>query len=140
MRFRATVANLLATILMAVSCAASACSVKCDLHRVSPSCHAVAHRQNHMMDSMGETLSASSGAHGAPTHAMTAPCEQHVCVERPALMTPASDTAVHLESIQQARIVALIDRPAANSSPDWPSDPPPLRKSTLVSLHIVLRV
>ena len=118
MRSRATVSYLVTMILIAVSCAASACSVRCDLHTASPSCHNAAHGQDRMMAAM------FSGAHVAP-HAMTAPCEQHVCVERPALLRSDSAAATHLHFLQQAPIVTLIEWPAARSLPTRLSDPPP---------------
>ena len=110
-------------ILIAISCAGSACSVKCDLHSMSPPCHDVAHRQGHTMAGMAPAVSLCSDARVALPHAMAAPCEQHLCVERPALVTSESATAVHLTYIQQALIVTLIEWPAARSQPKWLSAP-----------------
>jgi hypothetical protein len=48
---------------------------------------------------------------------MTAICEQHVCIERPALMTAEATTAVQLNLIQQVLIVSLDGLPAAKTCP-----------------------
>ncbi len=134
-------ASLVAMILVAISCAASACTVKCDLHRLSPSCHEEAHDgQGHTMADMGATVSLPSAAQIAPPHAVTAPCGQHVCVERPAWITADSASAIQLNLLQQALAITLIEWPAVRSLPSRLSDPPPLRTSSLVSLHTVLRV
>ncbi len=85
-------------------------------------------------------MALSSRPQVALPQALSAPCEQHVCVEAPALVTSEAGAAVHLNLVQQALILALIDWPAPESLPNWLSDPPPFRNSSLVSLHTVLRV
>lgn len=133
-------ASLLVAILIAVSCAATACSIKCDLHSMLPACHDVGVRSNHTMAGMEATMSLSSEAQAVLPLASAGHCEQHVCVERPAFVTSRSATADHLSLVQQALIITLIEWPDAKSLPNWLSDPPPLRHSTLVSLHTILRV
>ena len=133
-------ASLVAMILIAVSCAASACSVKCGLHNVMPSCHAGVHRQGDTMPGMGAAVSLSTEAQVSLPHVMGVSCEKHVCLERDVLETSESATALHLSFIQQAIVVTLINWPAAKSLPKWLPDPPTFRENSLVSLHTVLRV
>ncbi len=137
---RATLASLVAMILVAVSCAASACSVQCDLHGFPSSCHHAAQGASHKMAGMGATMSLSSGAQVDLSHAMTPCCEQCVCVQLPAQLKPEAASTLNLDFIQQASIVTWIDRPVAKSLPEWLSHRPPLRDRGLVSLHTILRV
>ena len=97
------------------------------------------------MAGMGATAPLSSIAHVVAPQAMSGLCVQHLCLQHPCVQRPmlsASDaaTAVDWSPLQPAFLIAPVQWPAAESLPNWLSDPPPLRNSSLVSLHTVLRV
>ena len=145
-------ASLVAVILFAVSCAASACTVRCDLGRMSPSCHEriqnkqgiQAHERlqdhGHRMAGMRAAVSLPSGVRRALRSEIAAPCEQHVCADPSVPVASGLRTALHLDGVPQASVVHLLRWPAARSVPRWVFDPVPLRKRNHVSRHTVLRV
>lgn len=92
------------------------------------------------MAGMGATAPLSSIAHVVAPQAMSGLCAQHLCVQRPMLSASDAATAVDWNPLQPAFLIAPVQWPAAESLPNWLSDPPPLRNSSLVSLHTVLRV
>ena len=141
MGLKATLAIFMAMILVAVSCAGSACTLKCELRTSSPHCHRAADLQEHTMAGMGHQASPSSAPHLEFELGMGAPCKAHVCDER---FTSAASarmfSGTRPDFVQQLMVVNLLAWPTVKDLPNWLSDPPPLRESSLVSLHTVLRV
>ena len=139
-------ASVVAVILFAVSCAASACTVRCDLGRVSPSCHE--RMQDHQrlqddgqrMSGMGAAVSLPIGVRLALRSDMAAPCEPHVCADLSVPVPSGLRTALHLDGVPQASVVLLLRWPAARGVSRWVFHPVPLRKCNLVSRGTVLRV
>ena len=102
MRCRATMAGMMAILLIAISCAAAACTARCGLPAMSPQCHRAMHSQEHRMAAMEHRASLCSTSDAASPHGTNAPCHEHLCVERSTAAKAELPLAVDLNLMQQA--------------------------------------
>lgn len=138
MRFTAAIAGLMTVMLISVSCAATVCTLKCDLHQLPPGCHHGADGERRMMGGMGMEMKLCPMVHPAPPHELDGLCTRPGCVESPAQRPGEVDAGASWNSIEQARIPAA-QPPPTGSLPDHSSDRP-LSRSDLASLQMILRV
>jgi hypothetical protein len=151
MRFRATLASLLAVLLVSVSCVASACEVSCDLKTRVACCHSGSAAQTHsgrsdtQMATMKHCAMTASDRSTQPPNSATVEafqsCQHHVCMcsRQPALPNEVV-AAAHPIVSQNAATSMLPFVSSAGSSQILTSAAPPRRTSSLVSLFTILRV
>ena len=149
MRFKATLASLLAVLLVSVSCVASACEVSCDLKTRVACCHSGSAAQTHsgrsdaQMATMKHCAMTASDRSTQPPNSATVEafqsCQHCVCSQQPALPNEVV-AAAHPIVSQNAATSMLPFVSPAGSSQVLTSAAPPRRTSSLVSLYTILRV
>lgn len=154
MELRATLAALLAVVLLSLSSAASTCELRCDLANVGAPCHgnapASGQDRGHAMSSEmpGMRMAAVPQEHGAGLgavdHAITVAvpdtCNHPVCPEKPVLLKDESGRLARIPL--SYHVVALLATLLWSKAPTVFSarGAPPVATSTPVSLHTTLRV
>lgn len=155
MGLRATLATLIAVLLLAFSCVASACEASCNLKVLGPGCHhagATASSSNHLlkhagvgmsgMHDCGMNIADSSAKSPACSMVGESPCEHSVC-EQPvqALASDKEASATMMATVQQAAILTVLPFRIPEQVSQWqPSKPPLFRAPLLVSLQTLIRV
>ena len=155
MKFRATLAGLLAAVLLSLSSAASACELRCDLARVGAPCRGKASAspqeegQTMASEMPGMTMAATQQKHGpamgisehATMLSLPDACDHPVCSETPLL---AQDERTQLTQLTLSyQVVTLIVTLLWSKPPSalaFVRGAPPLPTPTPVSLHTTLRV
>ncbi len=155
MRFRATLAILIAVLLLSFSCVASACEASCDLKVLGSGCHhagASVSGNNHLLKHAGAGMSGmhDCGMNIADSSAKSdvfamvdaSSCAHSICEQQ--LQAFASDKEANtsgMATTQQAAIIAVLAFPMPEQVSRWqPSKPPLLRAPLLVSLQTLIRV
>ncbi len=125
MGFRATLATMIAVLLLSVSCFASACEASCELKVFGPGCHqagATASGGNHLlkhaqagmsgMHDCGMNVADSSAKSPACSMVGASPCKHAIC-EQPvqALASDKEASATMMARVQQAAILAVLAFP-----------------------------
>ena len=131
----------MAVLLLSLSCAASACSVSCDLigmsqTHVSQTAHSMMAGMSHCsmaqhtagLDKSGEATRASLNV---------VSCTHHECGTQPIILNSKTDS---LTWLYDAATLTVIYMPADTGSQSRASETPPLRTSSLTSLQTILRV
>lgn len=141
MWLRRVFASLVMIILLVVSSAASACSIKCAVHRVTPACHTEAADEMASMPGMHHEAVRIAADVEVASAREAGTCGRFLCVEQPALRTAETHPSIHMMAIKTALVVALIrwSQPKGLPTSDG-SAVAPLRRSTPVSLYTLLRV
>ena len=155
MRLRATLAGLLAVVLLSLSAAAAACEARCDLASASAPCHGEAGQsrpqqaQGKQVEMPGMSMvsmacqparQASSSDKARCTLAAPSAC-RHVCAGQPVLLKASGVLFVQgLYSHPAFTVVAALLWPVTPATRISGRGSPPFRTSTPVSLHTILRV
>lgn len=147
MRFRATLASLLAVILLSFSSASSACEIRCDQASQEVSCHA---GMKHGPQQGGNSVSSMPGMDAKPD-GEAAPvlsiisgtaqsCIQHVCAPQPLLLNAQSSLKNADLSHQVLFFYTLPPEYVALSGIIPVRGPPPIHRGSPVSLRTTLRI
>lgn len=148
MRFRATLASLLAVILLSFPSAGSACEIRCDQASQEVSCHAgMKHSSQPNSGSMASMpgMDTRPAADATPDLAMVSgiaqSCVQHVCAPQPALINARSLSLTNGHLSHQALL--LSELPPEYVAPRWMiplRGPPFIHRASPISLRPTLRV
>jgi len=138
MQWRATLATLIAVLLLSVSCSASACEISCDLMARGSGCHHAAGATTvaamHHCDEMTKQ--------GSGSIAPVQPCMHAVCKTLPpAVASDRVGIAPERLAAPLAILVSMLAVAPPHGSLAAPmAGAPPLRAPLLVSLQTTLRV
>jgi hypothetical protein len=147
MRFRATLASLLAVILLSLSPLSSACQIHCDRASQGASCHSTAahsspQSSNSMpaMPGMGESQVAEANPGFPVVSGAAQSCFHHVCAQQPVLLKSAPQAFTSLDLSHQVPLLYSLPQAYAVPSGIVPvRGPPPIQRASPVSLHTTLR-
>lgn len=146
MRFRATLASLLAVILLYLSPVASACAIHCDRESQGASCHSETTHSSHQtnnsmsaMPGMGESPVAKAIQDFPVVSGAAQSCFHHLCAQQPVLLK--SDTQVFTNTDLSHQVPLLFPIPQEYAAPSGivPVRGPPTQRASPVSLHTTLR-
>ncbi len=150
MRFRATWAALLTALILSLSCAASACEMRCDLKSAGPSCHSLsgshaAIHPKHMTRMLD--MDRSSGNETAAFEPQSSllvglqTCAHHTCVQRPFLLPQSTTAITHAMAASHVAVRALLAVPQPGPrTRDTIRGSPHRERSSPIALHTTLRV
>jgi hypothetical protein len=145
MKLRATLASLLAFILLSFCCAASACQLRCDLENAGHPCHGSSQAGTHhersgtqQMDGVQHcAMTEASPSVHAPLLLCQSnePCQHQLCSDQPVQLMDQSETAARLIPIQPAVAMLVEVRQPADALQPLSVDTPPQRTTSAVSLQ-----
>ncbi len=147
MRFRATLASLLAVILLSLSPLSSACQIHCDRASAGASCHStVAHSSHQSSNSMSAMAGmgksqVDEAIPGFPVVSGAAQsCSHHICAQQTVLLKSDAQAFTSLDLSHQVPLLYSIPQEYAAPSGIVPvRGPPPIQRASPVSLHTTLR-
>lgn len=147
MRFRATLASLLAVILLSFSPVASACEIHCDRASQGASCHSGTAHSSHQTDNsmsampgMGESPVAEAIQDVPVVSGAAQSCLHHICAQQPVLLKSDTKALTNLNLSHQVPLLYSIPQEYAAPSGTVPvRGPPPIQRASPVSLHTTLR-
>lgn len=141
--FRATVASLLAVMVLSIASLASVCEIQCDLKEIGSGCphHGLlahgAHEANavHSMPGMQKEMAAQA------VQAIYSGCDHEGCAQQPALITRRNAVAVSgMQIYHPVVLLAAILMPADCRDVSRVLGSPPREGPSPVTLHTTLRV
>ncbi len=147
MRFRATLASLLAVILLSLSPLSSACQINCDRATQEASCHSGAAHSSHQsiksmsaMPGMRESQ-VDEAMPGFPVVLGAAQrCFHHICAQQPVLFKSDAHAFTSVDLSHQVPLLYSMPQEDAVPSGIVPvRGPPPIQRASPVSLHTTLR-
>ena len=147
MRFRATLASLLAVILLSFSSLASACEIHCDRASQGASCHSAAAHSSHQSTNSMSAMPGMGGSQvaeaipGFPVvSGATQSCLHHICAQQPVLLESEAQAFTSLYLSHQVPLLYSMPQEYAVPSGIVPvRGPPPIQRASPVSLHTTLR-
>ena len=145
--FRATLASLLAVILLSLSPLASACQIHCDQASAGASCHSTAAHSSPQsthsmlaMPGMGESQVAEANPGFPVVSGAAQSCFHHICAQQPVLLKSAPQAFTSLDLSHQVPLLYSLPQAYAVPSGIVPvRGPPPIQRASPVSLHTTLR-
>ncbi len=144
---RATVASIVAVMLLSLSCIAGVCDVSCELTSLGQSCHGhnnLRVDQHVRMPNTGMQHCGMDVDHGNKTDVTLRPrfssCSQHAFTQQPVLLNEKRGTVSHLSLNQSAEGSAVTVAPRALGWQAPFAGISPQRASLFVPRHTVLRI
>ena len=131
--------SFLAVLLLSLSCASSACELRCDLSGTGLICHE-SHSGSDQMPTMAGMKHTRGFSNGAVTLSAPYSCH-HLCAPESVLLVQRTDAMVHAFLSDQVMPRDLTSLTAAAMGQAKPvRAPPPLQTASPVSLHTTLCV